>query len=77
MAEGAIKLKKDIHPEYVESKVTCACGNTFNTESTNTHIEVEVCDQCHPFYTGKQARASKAGKVDKFNKKYGIKEEAK
>lgn len=65
-------MKKDIHPDYKESKVTCACGETFTTKSTKEEIVVEVCSKCHPFYTGKQGRASRAGRVDKFNKKYGF-----
>ncbi|MBP3841649.1 MAG: 50S ribosomal protein L31 [Bacilli bacterium] len=71
-------MKKGIHPDYKESKVTCACGETFTTKSTKEEIVVEVCSKCHPFYTGKQGRASRAGRVDKFNKKYGFtqKEEA-
>ena len=71
-------MKKGIHPDYKETKVTCACGETFTTKSTKDEIVVEVCSKCHPFYTGKQGRASRAGRVDKFNKKYGFttKEEA-
>ena len=65
-------MKKGIHPEYKEAKVTCACGETFTTRSTKEDIVVEVCSKCHPFYTGKQGRASRAGSVDKFNKKYGF-----
>ena len=65
-------MKKDIHPDYKEAKVTCACGETFTTKSTKEEIVVEVCSKCHPFYTGKQNRASRAGRVDKFNKKYGF-----
>ena len=65
-------MKKGIHPEYKEATVTCACGETFTTRSTKDHIEVEVCSKCHPFYTGKQTRGSKTGRVDKFNKKYGF-----
>ena len=57
---------------YVDSKVTCACGASFETKSTNNEIRVEVCSECHPFYTGKQVRASKAGRVEKFNKKHGL-----
>ena len=72
MAEGEIIKKKGIHPEYKEATVTCACGETFTTRSTKDHIEVEVCSKCHPFYTGKQTRGSKTGRVDKFNKKYGF-----
>ncbi len=65
-------MKAGIHPEYKTCKVTCACGETFETKSTKEEISVEVCSKCHPFYTGKQARASRAGKVEKFNKKYGF-----
>ncbi len=67
-------MKKGIHPEYKECKVVCACGETFTTMSTKDEIDVEVCSKCHPFYTGKQNRASKTGRVDKFNKKYGFDE---
>lgn len=67
-------MKKGIHPEYKECKVICACGETFTTMSTKDEIDVEVCSKCHPFYTGKQNRASKTGRVDKFNKKYGFDE---
>lgn len=72
MAEGEINMKKGIHPEYKDATVTCACGETFKTKSTKDEIIVEVCSKCHPFYTGKQSRASRAGRVDKFNKKYGF-----
>ena len=65
-------MKKGIHPEYIDSEVTCACGNIFMTKSTKDKIEVEVCSECHPFYTGKQGRASKTGRIEKFNKKYGF-----
>lgn len=65
-------MKKDIHPQEVESVVTCACGNTFETKSNKETISVEVCSKCHPFYTGKQSRTSQTGTVEKFNKKYGI-----
>lgn len=65
-------MKKEIHPEYKECTVSCACGETFKTRSTKDEIIVEVCSKCHPFYTGKQGRASRAGRVDKFNKKYGF-----
>ena len=68
-------MKKGIHPEYKDAKVVCACGNTFMTKSTKEEIDVEVCSKCHPFYTGKQSRTSKAGRVDKFNKKYGFDKE--
>ena len=70
-------MKKNIHPEYVEATVTCACGNTFKTMSTKDKISVEVCSECHPFYTGKQNLTSKKGQVEKFNKKYGLDKGAK
>ena len=65
-------MKANIHPEVKDATVTCACGATFQTKSTKEKIDVEICSECHPFYTGKQSRASKAGRVDKFNKKYGF-----
>ena len=64
-------MKKGIHPEYAESSVTCACGNTFKTKSTKKEIRVEICSQCHPFFTGKQKFIDSAGRVEKFRKKYG------
>lgn len=66
-------MKTDIHPDYKEAKVTCACGNTFKTGSVKDELKVEVCSECHPFYTGRQKFADAGGRVDKFNKKYGIK----
>ena len=70
-------MKKNIHPEYVEATVTCACGNTFKTKSTKKDINVEVCSACHPFYTGMQNTTTRKGQVDKFNKKYGFDKETK
>jgi len=64
-------MKKEIHPEYAETTVTCACGNTFTTRSTKQEIRVEICSQCHPFFTGKQKFIDSAGRVEKFKKKYG------
>ena len=64
-------MKKNIHPNYVEATVTCACGNTFKTKSTTDTIHVEVCSKCHPFYTGTH-NTTRKGQVDKFNKKYGF-----
>lgn len=72
MAEGDNNMKKNIHPEYVSTKVTCACGNVFEVRSTKAEMHVEVCDKCHPFYSGKQGTATKTGRVEKFNRKYGI-----
>jgi len=72
MAEGENNMKKSVHPNYVESTVSCVCGNTFKTMSTKDKINVEVCSACHPFYTGKQSFAGRKGQVEKFNKKYGF-----
>ena len=69
--EGITKMKKDIHPEYQESTVTCACGNSFQTRSTGGDIQVDICANCHPFYTGKQKYVDTAGRVEKFHRKYG------
>lgn len=63
-------MKKDIHPKYVECKVTCGCGATFMTRSTLPKINVEICSQCHPFFTGTQKLVDTAGRVEKFQKKY-------
>ena len=67
-------MKANIHPEMKEATVKCACGETFNVLSTKENINVEVCSKCHPFYTGQQKAAQARGRVDKFNKKYGIQE---
>ena len=64
-------MKEGIHPKYTEITVTCSCGNTFKTRSTlGQNLEVEVCSNCHPFYTGKQKIVDTGGRVDKFRKKY-------
>lgn len=64
-------MKPDIHPKYEEIKVTCSCGNTFNTRSTlGEDLTVEVCSACHPFYTGQQKMIDAGGRVDKFRKRY-------
>ena len=76
MAEGERILAKEGNIVYKDAKVTCACGETFTTKSTKDEIHVEVCSKCHPFYTGKQSRASRTGRVDKFNKKYGYTQDA-
>ena len=70
---GEEPVKKDIHPEYVEAKVVCACGNTFETRSTKPAINVEICSSCHPFFTGKQKFVDSEGRVERFNRKYGRK----
>jgi len=67
-------MKQAIHPEYTAMKVVCTCGNSFETRSTNGgEFHVEVCSQCHPFYTGKQKIVDTAGRVSKFQQKYGRK----
>lgn len=67
-------MQKDIQPEFYEdAKVVCACGNTFTTGSTSKELHVDVCSQCHPFYTGKQKMAERGGRVERFKKKYGLK----
>jgi large subunit ribosomal protein L31 len=68
-------MKTGIHPDYKLATVTCSCGNSFQTGSVKENINVELCSECHPFYTGRQKFASADGRVDRFNKKYGIKEE--
>lgn len=68
-------MRAGIHPNYKVATVTCSCGNTFETGSVKEDIRVEVCSECHPFYTGRQKFAAADGRIDRFNKKYGIKEE--
>jgi len=64
-------MKAEIHPDYHETSVTCSCGNTFKTGSTGkTELHIDVCSECHPFYTGKQKIMDTAGRVDKFRQKY-------
>jgi large subunit ribosomal protein L31 len=77
-SQGEI-VKKDIHPEYVETQVTCTCGATFTTRSTakNGVIHADVCSQCHPFYTGKQKILDTGGRVARFEQRYGKKAAAK
>ncbi|MEW9671225.1 50S ribosomal protein L31 [Ammoniphilus sp. 3BR4] len=65
-------MKQAIHPNYKVTKVTCACGNEFETGSVKENLRVEICSECHPFYTGKQKFVDAGGRVDKFKKKYGI-----
>ena len=67
-------MKAEIHPEYKLAHVVCACGNQFETRSTTDQIHIEICSSCHPFYTGKQKLLDTAGRVEKFKRKYGIKD---
>lgn len=64
-------MKDKIHPKYVDCQVTCGCGNTFETRATVQELRIEICNVCHPFYSGKQRFVDSAGRVDKFAKKYG------
>jgi large subunit ribosomal protein L31 len=66
-------MKPGIHPEYHRCVVTCACGNTFETRATVGELQVEVCSNCHPFYTGTQRLVDTAGRIERFNRKYGRK----
>ena len=65
-------MKKGIHPEYVACKVTCACGNSFEVMSTKSELTIDICNECHPFYTGSQKIVDTTGRVDKFKKKYKL-----
>lgn len=64
-------MKEGIHPQYQTARVTCACGNTWETRSTLATIHVEICSHCHPFFTGKQKLVDTAGRVERFYQKYG------
>ena len=67
-------MKADIHPEYVEAIVRCACGNTFETRATKPDLHVEVCSACHPYFTGEHRIVDTAGRVERFKRRYGIKD---
>jgi large subunit ribosomal protein L31 len=69
-------VKPDIHPKYMKANVHCACGATWETRSTKPEIRLEICSNCHPFFTGKQKLIDTAGRVERFNRKYGRKTEA-
>ena len=66
-------MKPDIHPEYTETTIRCACGNEFTTRATRKNIRVEICSNCHPLFTGKQKLIDAEGRVERFMKKYGNK----
>ena len=65
-------MREGIHPDYYQATVTCNCGNTFVTGSTKPEIHVEICSKCHPFYTGQQKASQARGRIEQFNKKYGM-----
>ncbi|MBN1834208.1 MAG: 50S ribosomal protein L31 [Spirochaetales bacterium] len=67
-------MKKDIHPKYEPTTITCVCGNVIETRSTVKDIHVEICSSCHPFFTGKQKLVDTAGRIERFKKKYSIKD---
>jgi large subunit ribosomal protein L31 len=69
-------MKQDIHPTYGEAAVTCSCGNTFTTSSTKSTLRVELCNECHPFFTGKQKLVDTGGRVERFQRRYAQKTKA-
>jgi len=69
-------MKEGIHPKYELCEVSCVCGNHFTTYSTVKQIKLEICNECHPFFTGKQKMVDSAGRVERFNKRYGIKKKS-
>jgi large subunit ribosomal protein L31 len=68
-------MKAEIHPKFVEATVTCACGNTFKTGSVKQNLRVDVCSKCHPFFTGQQRILDSAGRVERFRRRFNLKEE--
>jgi large subunit ribosomal protein L31 len=72
-----MQMKKDIHPKIFDTVIKCACGAIFETKSTEKEIHVEICSNCHPFFTGKQKFLDTAGRIERFQKKYGKKEKQK
>jgi large subunit ribosomal protein L31 len=66
-------MKAGIHPKYAKTTITCACGNSIETRSTAKNLHVEICSACHPFFTGKQKLVDTAGRIERFNKRFGIK----
>ena len=65
-------MRKEIHPDYVECKVTCACGNTFQTRTDKAELSIDICNECHPFFTGSEKILDAAGRVEKFKNKYKL-----
>jgi len=66
-------MKKGIHPNYVACTVTCACGNTFETKSTKDAMRIDICNECHPFFTGSERQVDTAGRIEKFKQRYNMK----
>jgi large subunit ribosomal protein L31 len=67
-------MKEKIHPSYVEATIVCSCGNTWKTRSTKERVHLDVCSNCHPYFTGEQRIADTAGRVERFKKRYGLKD---
>ena len=65
-------MKEGIHPDYVETKVKCGCGNSFTTRSTRPEMRIDICNECHPFYTGKLKYVDTAGRIEKFKNKFAV-----
>ncbi|MCI8492796.1 MULTISPECIES: 50S ribosomal protein L31 [Anaerotruncus] len=65
-------MKESIHPKYVDTTITCACGEVIHTRSTKENIRVEICSKCHPFFTGRQKLVDSGGRVDRFKKRFGM-----
>ena len=65
-------MRKGIHPAYNETEIKCVCGNVIGTRSTAKDLQIEICSSCHPFFTGKEKLVDTAGRVDRFNRKYGL-----
>lgn len=73
-ATEEVRMKKGIHPKYEPTTITCACGNVIETRSTMKDIKIEICSKCHPFFTGKQKLIDTTGRVERFKKRYNIKD---
>jgi len=70
--KGIDEMKQSIHPEYKDTKVSCACGNSWETRSTGEEIRLDICSACHPFFTGQQKFINRGGRVEKFKNKYNL-----
>ena len=69
-------MKTDIHPEYVDSVITCSCGNVIQTRSTKAEMHVDICSNCHPFFTGEQRIVDTAGRVERFRRRYAARQQS-
>ncbi len=66
-------MRKDIHPDYMTCQISCACGNSFESRSNKAEMRIDICNECHPFFTGSEKIVDAAGRVEKFKKKYNLK----